>query len=125
MYIMIDNDPANVCTLAEFRQANEEGMDADDLDVIAGLPIGGTARFGGGAAAEFLIRHISQTEAELCGEWTRLAQAHEAVDAVVEYDPEMGYALCDDSDMYGTGPTLGDALAESIGILREWEHFKA
>lgn len=44
---------------ADYLEVNREGFEADDYRRIADLTVGATLIFGGGAAAEFVLRRVA------------------------------------------------------------------
>lgn len=55
---VIDDEPQDVFSLNDFLK-NNEGLSEGDKENILALEVGGSVTFGGGAAAEFVVRRMS------------------------------------------------------------------
>lgn len=127
----ISGEVEAVCTLAEFRAANE-GISDEEIVAIEALEPGEHVAFGGGAAPEMMVERCSAARAAALDEIAGICERHGAgaIEIQVQHDEDeaplpysIWVAAADgaDSDIIGAGGTLDEAIAEALADVHKWQ----
>lgn len=114
-----------VCTLAEFRAANEY-MGDDAIVAIEALAHGEHLAFGGGAAPEMMVERCSVERSSKLDEIAAICgrDGAGAIEVQVQHDEDeapLPFSIWADGDILGAGATLDEAILEALADVHKWQ----